>query len=130
MSSFEQFVLFCFSTRFVKSSEVLRERHWLGTGVHLFGTWTPVVTAYSSNFSNIYCCSCVDIVFLRSWYPVSVPQLYNPVTSLLLPPNHKDNWSGMRTLGQLKHDLGIHNNPNPDSLYKVEHTQPVTSSIS
>ncbi|RXN32450.1 ribosome biogenesis BMS1-like protein [Labeo rohita] len=27
-----------------------------------------------------------DIVFLRSWYPVSVPQLYNPVTSLLMPP--------------------------------------------
>ncbi|XP_054625221.1 ribosome biogenesis protein BMS1 homolog [Dunckerocampus dactyliophorus] len=59
-----------------------------------------------------------DIVFLRSWYPVSVPQLYNPVTSLLLPVGHKDSWSGMRTLGQLKHDLGIRNKPNTDSLYK------------
>lgn len=59
-----------------------------------------------------------DIVFLRSWYPVSVPQLYNPVTSLLLPAGQKDSWSGMRTLGQLKHDLGIRNKPNPDSLYK------------
>uniref|UniRef100_A0A8C7ZLM4 BMS1 ribosome biogenesis factor n=1 Tax=Oryzias sinensis TaxID=183150 RepID=A0A8C7ZLM4_9TELE len=59
-----------------------------------------------------------DIVFLRSWYPVSVPQLYNPITSLLLPVGQKDGWSGMRTLGQLKFDLGIHNKPNPDSLYK------------
>ncbi|KAM4715024.1 LOW QUALITY PROTEIN: ribosome biogenesis protein BMS1 homolog [Anableps anableps] len=59
-----------------------------------------------------------DIVFLRSWYPVSVPQLYNPVTSLLLPAGQKDSWSGMRTVGQLKHDLGVRNKPNPDSLYK------------
>ncbi|XP_061912377.1 ribosome biogenesis protein BMS1 homolog [Entelurus aequoreus] len=59
-----------------------------------------------------------DIVFLRSWYPVSVPQLYNPVTSLLLPVGHKDSWSGMRTLGQLKYDLGVRNKPNTDSLYK------------
>lgn len=61
-----------------------------------------------------------DIVFLRSWYPVSVPQLYNPVTSLLLPVGQKDSWEGMRTVGQLKHDLGIRNKPNTDSLYKVE----------
>ncbi|KAK5617982.1 Glycoside hydrolase 2 (Mannanase, beta-galactosidase) [Crenichthys baileyi] len=59
-----------------------------------------------------------DIVFLRSWYPVSVPQLYNPVTSLLLPAGQKDSWSGMRTLGQLKHDLGVRNQPKADSLYK------------
>ncbi|KAK2815459.1 hypothetical protein Q5P01_025926 [Channa striata] len=59
-----------------------------------------------------------DIVFLRSWYPVSVPQLYNPVTSLLLPVGQKDSWAGMRTLGQLKHDLNIRNKPNTDSLYK------------
>ncbi|XP_061562454.1 ribosome biogenesis protein BMS1 homolog isoform X1 [Phycodurus eques] len=59
-----------------------------------------------------------DIVFLRSWYPVSVPQLYNPVTSLLLPVGQKDSWSGMRTLGQLKHDLGIRNKATTDSLYK------------
>ncbi|KAM6951121.1 ribosome biogenesis protein BMS1 homolog [Aplochiton taeniatus] len=59
-----------------------------------------------------------DIVFLRSWYPVAVPQLYNLVTSLLMPAGQKDSWSGMRTLGQLKHDLGIRNTPNADSLYK------------
>ncbi|MCJ8738552.1 hypothetical protein PDJAM_G00037160 [Pangasius djambal] len=59
-----------------------------------------------------------DVVFLRSWYPVSVPQLYNPVTSLLMSVGQKDTWMGMRTLGQLKHDLGIRNQPNQDSLYK------------
>lgn len=61
----------------------------------------------------------LDIVFLRSWYPVSVPRLYNPVTSLLMPVGQKHTWSGMRTLGQLKYDLGIHNKPKQDSLYKV-----------
>lgn len=66
-------------------------------------------------------CVFIDIVFLRSWYPVSVPQLYNPVTSLLMPVGEKDTWTGMRTLGQLKHDLGIRNQPNQDSLYKVVH---------
>ncbi|KAK7919495.1 hypothetical protein WMY93_010779 [Mugilogobius chulae] len=59
-----------------------------------------------------------DIVFLRSWYPVTVPQLYNAVTNLLLPVGQKDSWAGMRTLGQLKQDLGIRNKPNTDSLYK------------
>ena len=58
-------------------------------------------------------------MFLRSWYPVSVPQFYNPITSLLLPVGQKDSWEGMRTLGQLKHDLGIRNKPKTDALYKV-----------
>lgn len=70
---------------------------------------------------GVFCCA--DIVFLRSWYPVSVPQLYNPVTSLLLPVGQKDSWMGMRTLGQLKHDLDIRNKPNADSLYKVDQLQ-------
>ncbi|XP_056153219.1 ribosome biogenesis protein BMS1 homolog [Lampris incognitus] len=72
--------------------------------------------AYRASFEDKLLMS--DIVFLRSWYPVSVPQLYNPVTSLLLPDGQKNTWSGMRTLGQLKHDLQIHNKPNTDSLYK------------
>ncbi|XP_042364323.1 ribosome biogenesis protein BMS1 homolog [Plectropomus leopardus] len=72
--------------------------------------------AYRATFEDRLLMS--DIVFLRSWYPVSVPQLYNPVTSLLLPVGQKDNWEGMRTLGQLKHDMGIRNKPNTDSLYK------------
>ncbi|XP_041829194.1 ribosome biogenesis protein BMS1 homolog isoform X2 [Melanotaenia boesemani] len=72
--------------------------------------------AYRATFEDRLLMS--DIVFLRSWYPVSVPQLYNPVTSLLLPVGQKDGWSGMRTLGQLKQDLNIRNKPDTDSLYK------------
>lgn len=68
-----------------------------------------------------------DIVFLRSWYPVTVPQLYNPVTSLLMPVGEKDCWTGMRTLGQLKQDLNIHNMPNKDCLYKVK--QPLQAQV-
>ncbi|KAK5851363.1 hypothetical protein PBY51_002165 [Eleginops maclovinus] len=72
--------------------------------------------AYRATFEDRLLMS--DVVFLRSWFPVTVPQLYNPVTSLLLPAGQKDGWAGMRTLGQLKHDLGIRNKPNTDSLYK------------
>ncbi|KAG7282544.1 hypothetical protein CRUP_001119 [Coryphaenoides rupestris] len=72
--------------------------------------------AYRATFEDRLLMS--DIVFLRTWYPVAVPQLYNPVTSLLLPVGQKEHWSGMRTLGQLKHDLGIHNKPKANSLYK------------
>ncbi|CAJ0940945.1 unnamed protein product [Ranitomeya imitator] len=48
-----------------------------------------------------------DIVFLRSWYPVTVPIFYNPVTSLLKPVGQKESWTGMKTVGQLRHELGI-----------------------
>ncbi|XP_053270057.1 ribosome biogenesis protein BMS1 homolog [Pleuronectes platessa] len=72
--------------------------------------------AYRATFEDRLLMS--DIVFLRSWYPVTVPQLYNPVTSLLLPVGQKDGWAGMRTLGQIKYDMEIRNKPNADSLYK------------
>ncbi|NXJ62009.1 BMS1 protein, partial [Rostratula benghalensis] len=58
-----------------------------------------------------------DIVFVRTWYPVSIPTFYNPVTSLLKPAGEKDNWSGMKTTGQLRHERGIKLKQNKDSLY-------------
>lgn len=61
-----------------------------------------------------------DIVFMRTWFTVQIPQFYNPVTSLLLPPEEKEKWRGMRTVGQLRHDLNIPNPANEDSIYKVE----------
>ncbi|XP_062831924.1 ribosome biogenesis protein BMS1 homolog [Anolis carolinensis] len=59
-----------------------------------------------------------DIVFLRTWYPVSTPAFYNPVTSLLKPVGEKDSWSGMKTTGQLRHEKGIRLKQSKDSLYK------------
>lgn len=63
-----------------------------------------------------------DIVFMRTWYPVSIPAFYNPVTSLLKPVGEKDTWSGMRTTHQLRLAHGIKLKPNKDSLYKVKVT--------
>ncbi|XP_036121386.1 ribosome biogenesis protein BMS1 homolog isoform X3 [Molossus molossus] len=60
-----------------------------------------------------------DIVFMRTWYPVSIPAFYNPVTSLLKPIGEKDTWSGMRTTGQLRLAHHIKLKPNKDSLYKL-----------
>ncbi|XP_060097011.1 ribosome biogenesis protein BMS1 homolog [Heteronotia binoei] len=59
-----------------------------------------------------------DIVFMRTWYPVSLPAFYNPVTSLLKPVGEKDSWTGMKTTGQLRHEKGIRLKRNKDSLYK------------
>ncbi|KAJ8264708.1 hypothetical protein GJAV_G00152840 [Gymnothorax javanicus] len=72
--------------------------------------------AYRATFEDRLLMS--DIVFLRSWCQVLVPQLYNPVTSLLRPVGQKDSWTGMRTLGEIKRELGVRNKPNKDSLYK------------
>jgi ribosome biogenesis protein BMS1 len=41
-----------------------------------------------------------DIVFLRAWYPVPVEKYFNPVTNLLA--EDKANWTGMKTVGQLR----------------------------
>ncbi|ETE66937.1 Ribosome biogenesis protein BMS1-like protein [Ophiophagus hannah] len=60
-----------------------------------------------------------DIVFMRTWYPVSTPAFYNPVTSLLKPLGEKSSWVGMKTTGQLRHERGIRLKQNKDSLYKV-----------
>ncbi|CAK9802586.1 Ribosome biogenesis protein BMS1 homolog [Anthophora quadrimaculata] len=58
-----------------------------------------------------------DIVFCRTWYRVDVPKFYNPVTSLLLPPEEKNRWQGMRTTGQLKRENNIRMPANKDSMY-------------
>lgn len=60
-----------------------------------------------------------DIVFMRTWYPVSIPAFYNPVTSLLKPVGEKNTWSGMRTTGQLRLTHHVRLKPNKDSLYKL-----------
>ncbi|NWI24100.1 BMS1 protein, partial [Sula dactylatra] len=76
---------------------------------------TPV-GAFRATFEDKLLMS--DIVFVRTWYPVSIPTFYNPVTSLLKPAGEKDSWSGMKTTGQLRHELGIKVKQNKDSLYQ------------
>lgn len=57
-----------------------------------------------------------DIVFVPTWYPVEVPRYYNPVTSLL--SHDKGEWIGMRTVGQIRHEMGTKPPVKKDSLYK------------
>ncbi|XP_066990971.2 ribosome biogenesis protein BMS1 homolog [Anabrus simplex] len=65
-----------------------------------------------------------DIVFCRTWYRVEIPKFYNPVTTLLLPPEQKDAWRGMKTVGQLKREKGIRSEPAADSLYTPVNREP------
>ncbi|XP_055373601.1 ribosome biogenesis protein BMS1 homolog [Condylostylus longicornis] len=58
-----------------------------------------------------------DIVFCRTWFKVEVPKFYTPVTSLLLPQDQKNQWEGLKTLGQIKREKNIRYEANEDSLY-------------
>eukprot|EP00052_Salpingoeca_macrocollata_P023300 m.204804 g.204804 ORF g.204804 m.204804 type:complete len:501 (+) comp22007_c3_seq2:239-1741(+) len=58
-----------------------------------------------------------DIVFLRAWYPVKPPRLYNPVTNLLL--QDKEHWVGMKTAGQLRFEQGLRAPFSGDSQYQA-----------
>lgn len=57
-----------------------------------------------------------DIVFIRTWYEVSVPKFYNPVTSLL--SKEKGYWNGMRTVGQIRFESDSRPPSRKDSVYK------------
>ncbi|ESQ55660.1 hypothetical protein EUTSA_v10027216mg, partial [Eutrema salsugineum] len=57
-----------------------------------------------------------DIVFLKAWTKVEVPQFYNPLTTALQPRDKT--WQGMKTLGQLRREQNIPVPLNKDSLYK------------
>ncbi|CAH8559683.1 unnamed protein product [Heterobilharzia americana] len=64
-----------------------------------------------------------DIVFLRTFFAVELPNYYNPVLNRLVPiVGEKDTKSGgwrlLRTLGELKWEAGIKTECNPDSQYK------------
>lgn len=72
-----------------------------------------------SYYSDGGVCVYADIVFVRTWFPVSVTQLYNPVTTLLLPREEKNKWRGMKTAGQLRRERGLQRQADTDSLYRV-----------
>lgn len=65
-----------------------------------------------------------DIVFCRTWYRVDVPKFYAPITSLLLTADQKNQWQGMKTVGQLKRENNIRNKANVDSMYTEIVRQP------
>ena len=53
-----------------------------------------------------------DIVFCRTWFPVDVPRLYNPVTSLLR------DWNSMKPARLVRQEKGIKLPQQHDSKYK------------
>ncbi|KAL7122020.1 hypothetical protein ACP275_01G019700 [Erythranthe tilingii] len=57
-----------------------------------------------------------DIVFLRAWTQVEVPQFYNPLTTALQPRN--ETWQGMKTVSELRWEKNLPVPVNKDSLYK------------
>ena len=65
---------------------------------------------------NIFNYVILDIVFLRSWATVPLPKFYTAVTDKLLPPVEK--WLGMKTVGRLRHELGIRADDKSDSHYR------------
>lgn len=60
-----------------------------------------------------------DIIFCRTWFKVDVARFYAPVTNLLLPSSEKNQWTGMKTVGQLKREKNVKAKPSTDSLYTV-----------
>ena len=53
-----------------------------------------------------------DIVFCRTWFPVEIPRMYNPVTSLLR------DWTAMKLAREVRREKGISLPQRPDSSYK------------
>lgn len=58
-----------------------------------------------------------DIVFLRAWTQVEVPEFFNPLTTSLLPRDQT--WQGMKTVAELRREQNLPIPVNKDSLYKV-----------
>ncbi|KAL1468829.1 hypothetical protein MTO96_041237 [Rhipicephalus appendiculatus] len=59
-----------------------------------------------------------DLVFLRAWTEVPVQRFYMTLTTLLAPDEEKTKWQGMKTVGQLRAERGLHATVLQDSLYK------------
>ncbi|KAJ4723985.1 Ribosome biogenesis protein BMS1 [Melia azedarach] len=57
-----------------------------------------------------------DIVFMRGWADVEIPQFYNPLTTALQPRDMT--WQGMKTVAELRREHNLSIPVNKDSLYK------------
>ncbi|KAI0987376.1 hypothetical protein GJ496_001684 [Pomphorhynchus laevis] len=60
----------------------------------------------------------LNLVFLRLWIPIKLPHFYFPVANLLQSVGQKHLWTGLRTLGEIKKDLGLQFVPKENSLYQ------------
>ena len=47
-----------------------------------------------------------DIVFLRTWAGLAIPDLYLPVTNILQPEGEKSEWRGMKTTAEIRKEKG------------------------
>lgn len=58
-----------------------------------------------------------DVIILKTWTNVEVAKYCTFVRSLLLTPQEKMKWQGMKTVAEIKKQKQIKNLPNKDSLY-------------
>lgn len=65
-----------------------------------------------------------DIVAVKTWFNVDIPKFYASVVNLLLPPEEKSKWHGMRTVGQIKREKSLAATPNEDNLYTTISREP------
>ena len=59
-----------------------------------------------------------DIVFMRTWFSISIPKFYTIVRDLLMPLQERLKWSGMKTQGLLRYENNIQIEHKRDSVYK------------
>lgn len=85
----------------------------------LSASFKTLRTISLATYQRICLVNVLDIVFCRTWYPVTCPKYYNPVSSLLLSKDSKNNWTGMRSVGEMRKELGLKAEFKSDSLYKV-----------
>ena len=55
---------------------------------------------------------------------MDIPRFYAPVTNLLLKPEDKSKWQGMKSIGQIKREKGVKAQVNPDHLYTEIEREP------
>ncbi|KAL5574685.1 hypothetical protein UlMin_016384 [Ulmus minor] len=63
-----------------------------------------------------------DIVFLRAWTQVEVPEFYNPLTTAL--QSRDQTWQGMKTTAELRREKNLPIPVNKESLYKPIERKP------
>lgn len=57
-------------------------------------------------------------MFLKTWFQVELPKFYNPVTNLLMAPERREEWKGMKTVGMLRKEMGAKAPFSKDSQYQ------------